>query len=126
MNHQSCDAIVAVMETISQIRRPRLLLRAARIGTLDYRREAELRHVLSLPAPPPPGPATVRALLDLEEHHETLRTRHSNTPGEPWRAVQHLRVLIALLAEARLMAHCVGTPPAPPGPRLAFSTTEPG
>ena len=92
-------------------RRPRLLLRAARIGTQDYNRDIDLRRVLRLPATPPPGPATVRALIDLEHRLETARQR----PGQPvtedavesWRPARHVEVMIALIAEARLMAEAV-------------------
>ena len=114
MSHQSRDSIVSLMETISRTRRPRLLLRAARIGTLEYRRETDLRRVLRLPAAPAPGAATVRALIELEASLESLRTRPNHTVGDPGRAARHVEVMIALMSEARLMAEAVEPSTLPP------------
>ncbi|KPQ08042.1 MAG: hypothetical protein HLUCCA12_02920 [Rhodobacteraceae bacterium HLUCCA12] len=97
------DPIVSILSTIAASRRPRLLLRAARIGTADYRRETDLRRVLRLPAAPPLGPETVRTLIALEEELETQRTRPEACAGASWRASRHVEVMIALIAEARLM-----------------------
>ncbi|MFN3955562.1 MAG: DUF6477 family protein [Pararhodobacter sp.] len=111
MSCQPRDSIVSILATIADTHRPRLLLRAARIGTNDYRRETDLRRVLRLPAPPPPGPATVRMLIDLEAQQEDLRTRSGTHPGVSWRPARHVEVMIALMAEARLMAQCIQQPP---------------
>lgn len=105
------DSIVSLFDILTRARRPRLLLRAARMGTMDYRRDVDLRRILRLPATPPPGPATVRTLLALEEQMETLRTRPFHEAGETWRAARHVEVMIALMAEARLMADTVEVVP---------------
>lgn len=122
MSCQPRESIVSILATIAGTRRPRLLLRAARIGTNDYRRETDLRRVLRLPAPPPPGPATVRMLIDLEAQQEELRTGAGAHPGLSWRPARHVEVMIALMAEARLMAQCVqpmpATAPLPDAPSL--------
>lgn len=120
MSCQPRESVVSILETIARTRRPRLLLRAARIGTSDYRRETDLRRVLRLPAPPPPGPATVRLLLELEERQEELRREAGAHPGLSWRPARHVEVMIALMAEARLMAQCI-EPAAPPAPQQAPS-----
>lgn len=114
MSCQPRESIVSIMETIARTRRPRLLLRAARIGTADYRRETDLRRVLRLPAPPPPGPGTVRRLIELEERQEELRRLAGSQPGLNWRPARHVEVMIALMAEARLMAQCIEPPAAAP------------
>lgn len=107
------ESIVSVFDTISQTRRPRLLLRTARIGMQEYRRESDLRRVLRLPAAPPPGPATVRALLALEAEIEAQRLRPMHGIGDTWRPARHVEVMIALMAEAQLMAEAVSMPPLP-------------
>lgn len=101
-------SIVSIQATLAETERPRLLLRAARIGTRDYCRERHLKRILRLPATPAPGPGTVLHLLALEAEHEDRRTRSSAMVGESWRPAHHVEVLIALLAEARLMADAVG------------------
>ncbi len=121
MNNSALPNIVSLLETISQTHRPRLLLRAARIGTADYRRETDLRRVLRLPAPPPPGPETLRALIDLEAELEARRTRAAPDGGDAWRPTRHVEVMIALIAEARLMVAATPVPAAaPPLRRLAL------
>jgi len=123
MSCQIRDSFVSILETIAQTRRPRLLLRAARIGTLEYRRETDLRRVLRLPAAPPPGAATVRALIDLEAELEILRTRPAHAVGDTWRPARHVEVMIALMAEARLMAEAVDAPLMSPR-RLTLARTQ--
>ena len=120
MSHQPRESIVSIFETLSSARRPRMLLRTARIGMQDYRRETDLRRVLRLPAAPPPGPATVRALIELEAQVEAVRLRPGQTGGDTWRAARHVEVMIALMAEAQLMAEAV-SPPAQSARRLTLS-----
>lgn len=111
------DFPIPTWETLRRTRRPRLLLRTARIGQAEYDRARDLRRILRLPAPPPPGPETLAALIALEAAQERLRTRSPAEAGEPWRAARHVEVLIALLAEARLVFAPVPPGPAPlPGP----------
>ena len=108
------DSTLAVLSDLAAIRRPRLLLRTARHGTADYRRETDLRRILRLPAAPPPGVATLHCLIELEAQHDAMRTRPLDEVGNPWRAARHVEILIALIAEARLMAEAV-TPAAANG-----------
>ena len=117
MSLHPCDFLIPTWETLRRTRRPRLLLRTARIGQADYDRERDLRRILRLPAPPPPGPETLAMLVELEAVQEGLRTRPPADVGEPWRAARHVEVLIALLAEARLIFAPVPPEPCvPPGP----------
>jgi hypothetical protein len=79
---------------LSNLRRPRLLMHAARFGLGDYRRERDLRRLMSLAATPE---KTVETLLSVEERLE--ETRLSGDAG--YSVARHIEVLIALLAEAR-------------------------
>jgi hypothetical protein len=110
MSCQSRESLVTILDTFRQTRRPRLLLRTARIGLAEYVRDRDLRRVMRLPAAPPPGPATVRALLEMEAEQEAQRTRAPLEIGDTWRAARHVEVLIALMAETRLMAQAVSLP----------------
>jgi len=112
------ESVVLLLDAMRQTHRPKLLLRTARIGLQDYDRTRDLKRVLRLPATPVPGPATMAALLDLESLHEARRTRVPSELGNPWRAARHIEVLMALMAEARLMDQVL---PAFPRPVLTRS-----
>ena len=101
------DSILLVLSELTALRRPQLLMRTARHGLADYARDTDLRRILRLPATPPPGVATLRQLIALEAQHDDLRTRPPHEAGNPWRAPRHVEVLIALIAEARMLAHAV-------------------
>jgi hypothetical protein len=73
-------------------------MRAARIGAQDYRRPAHLSRLLGYGTLPPVGAALGR-LMELEEQKE--RERLSVNAGYSFR--EHVDLLIALLAEARLL-----------------------
>lgn len=107
MSCQDPESIVTVLQTLANIKRPKLLLRTARHGTADYNRSTDLRRILRVPATPKPGVATVLALIELEGWQNEMRTRPPHEIGTPWRASRHVEVLIALMAEAHLMAEVV-------------------
>ena len=80
---------------LSDLRRPKILIRAARAGLCDYRRERDLRGILrdargGVPRDP------LRPLI-LEER----RLEESRTGGGTYDIQRHVAVLTALLAEAR-------------------------
>lgn len=81
----------------ADMRRPRLLIRAARHGLQDYSRERDLRRLL------PPGlhgtGETLPRLIAAEA--EVERTRCRGDLG--YSITRHIELLIALLAEARLV-----------------------
>ncbi|MFN7223520.1 MAG: DUF6477 family protein [Paracoccaceae bacterium] len=80
----------------SNLRRPRLLMHAARFGVSDYRRERDLKRLIDLPASPE---VTVSRLLTEEGKLEENRQR-----GDAGYSIaRHIEVLIALLAESRLV-----------------------
>ncbi|MEI4469805.1 DUF6477 family protein [Frigidibacter sp. MR17.24] len=92
--------------------RPKLLLRAARMGLAQYRREPVLRRLLAVPVAPGPA-AAVAALAPVEAGLEAQRRA-----GDPaYRPGRHVAVVIALIAERRVLAEPDGPEPgAEPGP----------
>ncbi|MCM2562097.1 DUF6477 family protein [Lutimaribacter sp. EGI FJ00015] len=83
---------------LGSLHRPRLLLRAARIGAHDYRRGAHLRPLLKTATLPVAG-AAVMALLEIEQEMDDAR-RRGDAAYSPR---HHVSVLIALMGEARQM-----------------------
>ncbi|RRH76438.1 DUF6477 family protein [Falsigemmobacter faecalis] len=82
---------------LSSLRRPALILRAARIGVSEYRRERDLKRLLKAQSAPGPREA-LSALLHEEEKLETTRREGDCS----YSVAAHVDLLIALLAEARL------------------------
>jgi hypothetical protein len=81
---------------IFPLKRPSLLLRAARFGLNSYSRERDLRRLVS-------GPVTTeRALAQLIAEEERLESIRTMGKGH-YPVARHIDVLIALLAEARLL-----------------------
>jgi len=86
---------------LADLRRPQLLIRAARHGLADYRRDRDLRRILD--AQPSPDRA-VRRLLSEEEGLEATRQA-----GEAsYSVTRHIEVLIALMGEVRLLPRQIG------------------
>lgn len=82
---------------VARMRRPRLLIRAARFGLSDYSRKRDLRRVMRMSELPRPG-AALRALMAEEMALDQARRAGEAT----YSVARHLELLIALLAEARL------------------------
>lgn len=84
-----------IQNSLTAIRRPKLLLRAASLGLADYHRSRWLKRL----APGETAPERVLPLLlQSEEALEATRQR-----GDACYSVaRHLEVMIAVLAEARL------------------------
>ncbi|MBK5945511.1 hypothetical protein CCR83_03355 [Rhodobacter veldkampii DSM 11550] len=88
---------------LTELRRPRLLIRAARLGLGEYDRARDLRRLLRLPV----APATPRALAGLLAEEAALEeTRRAGAAG--YSLARHIDILIAVMGEARLL------PPTPP------------
>lgn len=83
------------LSLFAAIRRPRLMIRAARLGCSDYRRDRDLKRLLG--ATPAPNRA-LPALLDAEARAEATRQNGDAT----YSIAAHVELLIALIAEARL------------------------
>lgn len=92
--------MIDIARNLSGLRRPQLLVRAARIGVDDYKRERDLCRLMKTAQPPSPERA-VTSLLDQENQIETTR----KSGDASYSPVRHVEVLIALMAEARLLPH---------------------
>ena len=90
---------------LAAMHRPRLLMRAARIGAQDYRRAGHLPRLLGYGTLPRHGPALMR-LIDIEGELE--RQRASNEAS--YSLISHVDVLIAILGEARALRDAQTTP----------------
>lgn len=84
-------------QILNNLRRPKILIRAARLGMAGYKREADLRFITRT-TKTPPRDAAIETLLFRESELETNRT--AGTAG--YSVQEHIRVLTALLAEIRL------------------------
>ncbi len=84
-----------ILEGLSRLKRPRLLVRAARIGLGHYDRDRRLGRILQGPVPASPRFATYR-LMALELSMDEAR-RQGNAS---YSCTRHVDVLIALMAEA--------------------------
>ena len=81
---------------LADLRRPRLLIRAARFGMQEYQRERDLRR---LGAPLASIERAVSKLFQDEEDME--QTRRAGDAG--YSVARHIEVMIALMAEVRLL-----------------------
>jgi hypothetical protein len=84
---------------LADLRRPRLLIRAARHGLADYRRERDLRRLID---PGTPEQSLPRLWHEEERMEETRRTGCAS-----YSIARHIEVLIALMAEVRLLTRPV-------------------
>lgn len=76
---------------LTELRRPKILIRAARAGLADYRPERDLRRLVR------GAPDQAMAPLLAEER----RLEATRTGGGAYNIQRHVAVLTALLAEAR-------------------------
>jgi len=83
---------------LAALHRPRLLMRAARIGAQEYRRDGNLPRLLGYGMLPRHADALMR-LMDIEAEKE----RQRKTSDTCYRLVDHVDVLIAILGEARAL-----------------------
>lgn len=88
---------------LAELRRPRLLIRAARCGMEDYRRERDLKRLLRQEISSPEK--ALPRLIDEEERLE--RTRRAGDAS--YSLNRHVEVLIALLGEMRLLPNTAQT-----------------
>lgn len=78
-----------------RLRRPRLLVRAAKAGLSAYSRKRDLRRVLKCEELPQPGAALSRLIHEEERLDQARRDRAADYDVQ-----HHLLLLIALIAEA--------------------------
>jgi len=91
---------------LRSLKRPPLLIRAARIGLADYRRERDLGRLLGPGGLPGPSQAMIR-LLEEEATEEALRRGERGH----YSVTRHVALVTALMAEGQIVAAR--------GPRLA-------
>lgn len=82
---------------LSSMRRPRLLVRAARLGLQDYNRKCSLRRLF--PGDPTPGPGQAFHILAEREHLVDQSRRNGDAA---YSVARHIELLIALIDESRL------------------------
>ncbi len=87
-----------LMGLLSALRRPRLLIRTARIGAKDYNRDRHLQRILGYGSLPRPAPALMR-LMELEQDLDTQR--REDDAG--YSLHRHLDILIAMMGEIQLL-----------------------
>lgn len=78
-----------------RLRRPRLLVRAAKAGLGAYNRKRDLRRALKCEETPAPGTALPRLIAEEERLDQARRESAADYDVQ-----QHLLLLIALIAEA--------------------------
>lgn len=86
------------LSALSTLRRPRLLIRAARHGMLEYNRSRDLKRITRGDVLPPPDRALSR-LMALEADQEASRT----AGDAAYSPARHVDILSALMGEARLL-----------------------
>jgi hypothetical protein len=91
--------------SLNSLRRPRLLVSAARFGLSDYNRSKDFRRITRGEDVPPPDRA-VRRLMALEADQEERRVEGAAN----YSVGRHVDILIALMAEARLLLRGLVTP----------------
>lgn len=90
---------------LANLRRPRILVRAARHGLGDYNRKRDLARMTGQ-STRTRSAAIVENLIAQEEQLEETRLAGDST----YRAAKHVELLVALMAECRLL---------PRAPRIA-------
>ncbi|MDA5556080.1 DUF6477 family protein [Shimia sp. MMG029] len=86
------------LSQLATLRRPRLLIRAARAGTQDYTRNQHLKRVLGVTQTPRNLEALTR-LMTLEA--ELNEERRKNAAS--YSIVRHVDLMIAMMGEAQLL-----------------------
>ena len=91
--------MTTTQHALAHLRRPRLLIRAAQRGLVDYNRRRDLKRVLSGVSVMSPS-ATVPLLMEREDALDALR----QSGDASYSVVRHVETLIALMGEANLLA----------------------
>ena len=87
-----------LLTMLQRLHRPRLLMRAARIGAEDYRRGTHLPRILGFGMLPRHGTALIK-LIEIEAELNTQR----KTADAGYSLIRHVDVLIAMVGEARFL-----------------------
>jgi hypothetical protein len=84
---------------VAELKRPRLLIRAARAGLADYNRARDLKRLMRTAEAPGPERAVSALLAEEQRLEETRRNGDA-----AYSFARHIDVLIAVLAETRLLS----------------------
>lgn len=87
-----------IISMLHALRRPPLLMRAARIGAEDYRRDVHLPRLLGYGVLPRHGAALLK-LIEIEGDLNAMRTSGNSS----YSLIRHVDLLIAMLGEARVL-----------------------
>ncbi|MGC3937133.1 DUF6477 family protein [Roseobacter sp. EG26] len=87
-----------LLSMLHALRRPPLLMRAARIGAEDYRRSVHLPRLLGYGVLPKHGAALLR-LMEIEAELNVQRT----SGNASYSLIRHVDILIAMVGEARVL-----------------------
>ena len=87
-----------VQAQVIGLKRPHLLVRAARFGVDEYVRDAHLRRCLQVETVPTPRRALVR-LLDIEKQLNSER----HTKSGAYSIARHIDILVAIMGEATML-----------------------
>jgi len=87
-----------LLHVFNKLRRPRILIRAARIGAQDYRRDRDIKRLLHINRVPAPG-AGMTYLLAIEQELETIRIAGFAT----YSISKHVEILAALVIEVQFL-----------------------
>lgn len=90
---------------LGDMRRPALLLRAARLGMQEYHRDRDLKRLLHLEAVSGPE-STLPKLISEEDRLEAVR----KAGDVSYSLNRHVEVLIALMSELRLLPRAQDVP----------------
>ncbi|RLJ41662.1 hypothetical protein BCF46_2628 [Litoreibacter meonggei] len=90
--------MIDLTRQLTDLRRPRLLVRAARHGISHYQRNRDLRRITGQSRSDSPR-IVVETLLHQEEQLEQTRLAHDGT----YNVNKHIELLIALMAESRAL-----------------------
>lgn len=90
--------MMSVLDQIAALRRPGLLMRAARHGAQDYDRSRDLKRLMKREVTPGPIEA-LNAVLEMEERAEAAR----QNADAGYSVARHIDLLVAIIAEAALV-----------------------
>lgn len=87
-----------LLQIVTDLKRPKLLIQAARAGLVDYNRNRDLRRLTRASIVPNPQTAVAALLAEEDRLEETRRKGCAN-----YSFTRHIEILIAMIAEARLL-----------------------
>lgn len=87
-----------LLTLVSDLRRPRILIRAARAGVTGYNRNRDLKRLMRVGAPPAPERALTALIAEEAELEETRKAGAAS-----YSFTRHIELLIAMIGEAQLL-----------------------